>query len=625
MASKRTSKRFISKIPPKTAERIVAISLQHPELGALRLVPLLNKKRISVSATTIQRILRRQGLQNREKRLAKIKKQAQIKKHAKKARKPKLPPKKPATKITDDVAERIITASLHNPNFGAGRLVPLLKKEGIFTSSSAIYRILKRSGLQTREKRLAKAAETIAEPGIIPKMFPEKVLPEVEDRIVELSLQNPDYGARRLEPLLHQEEILISASAVYRILKRNNLENRQKRLLKLEVGQALELPPAPDLEGLEPITEAAEIKLTPAVDPVPEPVFEPAVAVPIPPEDETPAPAEEPELLPGLSVAAPAQPERPPVRKSLTKSIKKRSHWVFYPLYLLLFVLIAYLGFHAMQTIQYAQLETGILTASDSTTVGIAANPDATERPLDGYRKIWERNLFNITKPTEPDSQKKVSLEKIALAKKELGLELVGTVVADDPNLSRAIIDNRSIRKQEAYREGDTAGKVRIKRILRNNVVITTVNGDELLTVEIKESGKSASSTQTQNIGSQSSSAQQATGTQRQTARTSSIRLKRDEVADSLADIDGLMQQMKIAPYKSGDQAAGFRLGSITRDSVLRKMGLRSRDVIVGIDDETITSPDQASGFFKRLADGGEVTIKLKRRRRTRQITLNIE
>ena len=48
-------------------------------------------------------------------------------------------------------------------------------------------------------------------------------------------------------------------------------------------------------------------------------------------------------------------------------------------------------------------------------------------------------------------------------------------------------------------------------------------------------------------------------------------------------------------------------------------------DVIVGIDGETITSPEQASDFFQKLAEGGEVTIKLKRRRRTRQIKLNIE
>jgi type II secretion system protein C len=618
MASKHTSKKSISKIPPKTADRIIEISLQYPELGARRLVPLLKKKRISVSATTIQRILRRQGIESRKKRLAKIKKQA---------RKPKSAPKKWATQITDDVAEHIVAISLQNPDFGAGRLVPLLKKEGIFSSSSVIYRVLKRRGLQTREKRLAKAKETITEPVIIPKTFPEKIPSEVEDRIVELSLQNPDYGARRLEPLLHQEEILISASAVYRILKRNNLENRQKRLSRLEVRQAPEPPSAPDLEELEPITEAAEIKMPEAVDKMPEPVPVPAVAVPMPLEDKTPEPAAKSEPIPESAVAAPARLEPPHVRKTTIKPIKKRSHLVFYPLYLLLFVLIAYLGFHAIQTIQYARLETGTLTVAESATVGMTAKSEsvASVQPLNGYSQIWERNLFNITQPKDPDSQKKVFLEKIALAKKDLGLELVGTVVADDPKLSRAIIDNRNIRKQEAYREGDTAGDVRIKKILRNNVVITTAKGDELLTVEIKESRKAATATQSKYIGSQSSSGQQATGSRLQRARTSSIRLKRDEVADSFADIEGLMEQMKIAPYKSGDEAAGFRLGSIKRDSVLRKMGLRSRDVIVGIDDETITSPDQASDFFKRLADGGEVTIKLKRRRRTRQIKLNIE
>jgi len=74
-----------------------------------------------------------------------------------------------------------------------------------------------------------------------------------------------------------------------------------------------------------------------------------------------------------------------------------------------------------------------------------------------------------------------------------------------------------------------------------------------------------------------------------------------------------------------GDEPYGFRLGNIPAESFLRKMGLRSRDVIVGIDDETITSPDEASDFFQKLAGGGEVTIKLKRRRRTSQIKLNIE
>ena len=619
MASKHTSKRSSAKIPPRTAERIVAISLQHPELGALRLVPLLKKKRISVSASTIHSILRREGLQTSEKRLA------QIKKQAKAARKPESPAQKALPKITDEVVERICEISLKNPDLGAKRLAPLLKEQGISVSSSAVYRILKHYELQTLAKRYVKVAEITSEPVIIPKTFPEKIPPEVEDRISEISLQNPEYGSRRLIPLLQQEEIFVSTSAVYRILKRNNLENRQKRLLKLEALQAPEAPPEPEIEGPEPIAEAAETEPAPAVGEAPEPVFEPAVADLIPPEAEAPVPMEEPEPTPEPAEAVPAIPKRPPVRKAPIKTIRKRGHWVFYPLYLLLFVLIGYLGLHAVQTIQYARLDTEAMQIDDSVAVGVAAKTEISAQPLDGYRQIWERNLFNTGRVKEPDSAEKIALARLAPAKKGLGLELVGTVVADDPKLSRAIIDNRSIRKQEAYREGENAGKVKIKKILRNNVVITTADGDELLTVEIKASGKSAPAALTQGVGGQSSSAQPATTTRRSSARTSSISLKRDEVAASLADINSLIEQIPLTPYMQGEQASGFRITSIPRDSVLRKMGLRSRDVIVAIDDETITGPDQAPDFFKKLADGGEVTIKLKRRSRTRQIKLNIE
>jgi len=199
-------------------------------------------------------------------------------------------------------------------------------------------------------------------------------------------------------------------------------------------------------------------------------------------------------------------------------------------------------------------------------------------------------------------------------------------VVSDDSRLSRAIIDNRGIRKQEAYREGDTAGKVRIKKILRNNVVITTTEGDELLTVEIKETAiGTASYTGAQYVGSRSVPTLPANGGQQAPARTLSLKLKRDEVAASLADVDKFMEQLRIVPYKTGDQPAGFMIGSITPQNVLRKMGLRSRDVITAINDEAVTGPEQAAGFFERLSQGGEVTINFQRRRRDRQIRLNIE
>jgi general secretion pathway protein C len=621
MASKRKSKKAILKIPPKTADRIVAISLQHSELGARRLVSVLKKKRIFVSAASIQSLLRREGLQNREKRLAKLNALS------KKTRKLESHPKKTATKITDDVADRICEISLQNPERGASGLAPLLQKKGILASSSMVYRILKRCGLQTREKRMAKAAEISTQPVFFPKTFPKKIPPEVEERIVELSLQNPEYGARRLKPLLQQEEIFVSASTVYSILKRNNLGSRQKRLLNFQAQPVLVPPVGAEVGRPKPFVESMETEPIPVEGEKPQEIFEPAPAVPIPPKDESLAPADmlQPAVKPAVAFAG---ADRSPLRKAPVKPVIKRSDWVFYPLYLLLFVLIAYLGFHAVLAIRLARLETRTVAPADSAALGIytKAESAASERPLDGYRQIWERNLFNIPQSKDSESPEKILLDKIVLAKRDLGLELVGTVVADDPRWSRAIIDNLKTREQEAYREGDKAGEVRIKKILRNNVVITTAEGDELLTVEIKETAKGpASYAPSQHVGSQSASAPEASGSARTPTRTLSLNLKRDEVASAVADIDGFIKQLTITPYKSGDQPSGFMIGSITPQNILRKMGLRSRDVITAINDEVITGPEQAADFFERLSRGGEVTINFQRRRRDREIRLNIE
>ena len=108
-------------------------------------------------------------------------------------------------------------------------------------------------------------------------------------------------------------------------------------------------------------------------------------------------------------------------------------------------------------------------------------------------------------------------------------------------------------------------------------------------------------------------------------SRTKSIRLKRDDVESALVDINGLMERLRIAPYKRNDQPSGFRISGIPRDSVLRKFGLRSRDIIKEVNGQVMTSPAQAEDFFRTLSEGGELEIKLKRRRRDRWIHLDIE
>ena len=149
------------------------------------------------------------------------------------------PKKKAAARISKKVEARIVELSLQNPDFGAKRLVSLLKQERINASSSRVYAILKRNGLQNRDARLKRLQDEAVKPVQVRKSASVAVSPAVEDRIVEISLQNPDFGAKRLLPLLQENSIEISASRVYGILKRRGLQTRKLRLAKLdEIGRA---------------------------------------------------------------------------------------------------------------------------------------------------------------------------------------------------------------------------------------------------------------------------------------------------------------------------------------------------------------------------------------------------
>jgi general secretion pathway protein C len=267
-----------------------------------------------------------------------------------------------------------------------------------------------------------------------------------------------------------------------------------------------------------------------------------------------------------------------------------------------------------------------------------AAQMQVAVQPLKGYHKIWERNLFNIEKEKDPTAVKEIPIEKIALAEKSIGLKLLGTVLADNSALRRAIVRNQKTREQEAYREGDQAGDVKIKKIMRSKVVITTDKGDQLLTIEDEDFGRSGGALSNQRRAPMSLTAPQPTAAEiesRSSAsalsrrRARSITLKREEVEASLADTERLMQELKVSPFMQGDQPAGFIISNIPRESVLTRMGLRNGYVVTQLNDQAITSPDQATEFFRTLAQGGEVSIQVRRsrgvRRRSQMINLNIE
>ena len=411
------------------------------------------------------------------------------------------------------------------------------------------------------------------------KKIPADISPGVEERVVQVSLENPDYGPQRLVSLLEQEGIFLATSAVYTILKRNNLQNRSLRISRLEEQQAAEIIPEP-----------------------------PTTAEP---------PLEEPTTIPAHTIEIEPEPPKPPATKFLSKFTGRRL-WSFTVPSLLVIGLVAYFLISAAVNLLRAEREP--LQAPEPAQAQTTTKAETTVRPLEDYDIISERNLFGAVKGRASSPQEKIPVENFPTADASLGLKLVGTVAGDDPETSFAIIDNKNTRKQELYQEGDKAGEVMIKKILRNKVIVDSGKGEELLALELEETGKKVEF---------SPAIQPAGGERRPATRENLLRFDRAEVEASLQNVDQVIQDLNISPFMRSGKPAGFRIGKLPAESILIAMGLRTGDLIIGVNDQAITGPEQAPEFFQTLKQGGDVTIKVGKGRgvrlRGRVIHLKIE
>ena len=292
---------------------------------------------------------------------------------------------------------------------------------------------------------------------------------------------------------------------------------------------------------------------------------------------------------------------------------KMKNRWI--PNVLVIMVVL-YFGVSGLSSLWKARVDPG--PTIEPLPVKASIGMPGTIRPLDQYSIVAERNLFGGSDEDIPPPEEEFSLDNLPLALKSLGLQLVGTVVAEESNQNVAYIRDTRSRKEEPYREGDKVKKANIKKIVRNNVIITTGRGDEVLTMEFREN---EADRKTQAAAGR----QGRRGRRTATGTGGAVRLSRDEIESSLADLNQLMKEVRIRPYMEGKKPAGFLLSGIKPNSLFSKMGLRNGDVVKSVNDVSITSPDQAIEFYESLSEGGEIALEVKNRGRIRKFTVEIE
>lgn len=282
------------------------------------------------------------------------------------------------------------------------------------------------------------------------------------------------------------------------------------------------------------------------------------------------------------------------------KAMSKRYQVIFN---LLALSVIIFLGVDIFYRIVYAKL-----SCVDTTTFMVqrVAEPKKVEKPrLDDYHSIIDRNIFGST----DRALEKVKAEEIEdLEPTSLKIALLGTVTGSEQN-AFAVIEETDKRKQGLYKVGDTIQNATIRMILRGKVILRVDGRDEILTMEEAAAQK----------------AKKQRAVSRPPEGISTVTVRRTEIEKSLRNLNKLLSQVRIRPYFKGGKPHGLALSNIKRGSVFEKLGLKDGDIVQGVNNRTIRSPDDIMAFYRRLKSGSHIAVRIDRKGQLKTINYRFE
>lgn len=271
-----------------------------------------------------------------------------------------------------------------------------------------------------------------------------------------------------------------------------------------------------------------------------------------------------------------------------------------------------YLGVGAFYKVVTARMASAARprNAVDSAVSALGAD---SLRPLSHYADIADRNLFRTptrnAAPPEPEAEPPKSLDE--LKQTDLELQLYGTVTGDGV-ASFAVIRDRKARRQELFRVGDTVREATIQRILRDRVILARDDEREVLALAERRSSNRRRPVARRPAGGNSR------------AVTQRIAVSRARVDRAMNNLGNLMKQARVRPHFRNGKPDGLALSRIRRGSIFRRLGLRSGDVIQGVNGNPVRAVDDALAFYNGLKSSDRVSLEIRRRGRTRMIEYTI-
>lgn len=280
-----------------------------------------------------------------------------------------------------------------------------------------------------------------------------------------------------------------------------------------------------------------------------------------------------------------------------------------------------YLCVNAFYTLVTARLDYRVVSTPTRPSQDATPLVKQSQPPMADYKRIVARNIFNSSTEAAaaPLPAKKVDIEK--LKETDLKLKLWGTVTGQNGQ-TYAVIEDTKVREQNLYRAGDSIQKAIVKLILREKVVLSVDDRDEILAME-EIMGRQRGSRPP--IRSSSSAASTAPAKMPVSRYPRKITLQGEQIEKALENLGDLMEQATFRPHVEDGQPAGITISGIKPNAIFRKMRLRNGDIITGINDSSIQSVEDAVKVFEDLSSGSSIKLQIKRRGREQTLDYSIE
>lgn len=289
-------------------------------------------------------------------------------------------------------------------------------------------------------------------------------------------------------------------------------------------------------------------------------------------------------------------------------------HNFYKPIFLALLMLLGLASGHLIDTILQMKLRPKITDApprSHSIVIKPQENADV------GLNLILQNNIFDansrsatatMTLPSYGDASSAVAVRA--------ELKLIGTVVAAEDSF--ALLEGNN--ELKIYHLGDMVpGDGTVEKIIRNQVQIR--NRDQSLTTLLlleKEPNQT------------SSASHPTAGFEKSAGGVRNVGKNRWRISRNMGESvrDNFAAQMRLVQMQPRIQSGkinGFMIQRIDSSSILARLGLKTGDVVVDVNNTRLDSPEKALQIFQQLREARQITLAVERNNKPMSLLYEIQ